>query len=311
MFRRPRRPPLFRRLLLGLGLAAALALAFLPEQRQPVVASLPPEPAVLPPSSPEALAPVAMPEPEPERAAAEAPPPAGTPLPQAKPRPPGPPRTLIALARSGNGEAQLQLAAAYSDLRDEPRAAEWMREAAISGLPEARYRLAQRYRDGRGVAADPIEAFIWFRTAGEQGHAAAQRAVGESYERGLGVPASAVEAFAWYALAAENGDEEAAGRRAALEGRLLAAERKLAEARVQSLTATSAPNRNLVAEIQRLLRSRGIDAGVDDGFFGERTAEAIRRFQEEDGLPVDGRPSEALVVRLRTGLKPPPPPVAD
>ncbi len=310
MFRRPRRPPLIRRLLLALGLTAALALVLLPEEREPVVASLPPESAMLPPSPPEEAPEILVPL-EAEPPAVEPSPPAGAPLPQVKPRPPGPPRALIALARSGNGEAQLQLAAAYGELRDEARAAEWMREAAISGLAEARYRLAQRYRDGRGVAADPIEAFIWFRTAGEQGHAAAQRAVGESYERGLGVPASAVEAFAWYALAAENGDAEAASRRAALEARLLAAERQLAEARVQSLSAASVPNRNLVAEIQRLLRSRGIDPGVDDGFFGERTAEAIRRFQEEDGLPVDGRPSEGLVVRLRTGLKPPPPPVAD
>jgi hypothetical protein len=310
MFRRPRRTPIIRRLLLAVGVGAAVGLALLPEQRTPVVASLPLEPAVLPPSPPvDALEPAAAPEPE--LPATEAPPPAAAPLPQTKPRPPGPPRALIALARSGNGEAQLQLAAAYGELHDEVRAAEWMREAAISGLSEARYRLALRYRDGIGLAVDPIEAFIWFRTAGEQGHAAAQRAVGEAYERGLGVPASAVEAFAWYALAAENGDEEAASRRAALEARLLAAERKLADARVQSLTATAAPSRNLVAEIQRLLRSRGIYPGVDDGFFGERTAEAIRRFQEEDGLPVDGRPSEALVVRLRTGLKPPPPPVAD
>ena len=186
-----------------------------------------------------------------------------------------------------------------------------MREAAISGLAEARYQLAQRYRDGRGVAADPIEAFIWFRTAGEQGHAAAQRAVARATSAASAFPPPRSRPSPGTRSPPRTATRRRRGRRAALEARLLAAERQLAEARVQSLTAASVPNRNLVAEIQRLLRSRGIDAGVDDGFFGERTAEAIRRFQQEDGLPVDGRPSEGLVLRLRTGLKPPPPPVAD
>ena len=38
-----------------------------------------------------------------------------------------------------------------------------------------------------------------------------------------------------------------------------------------------------------------------DGLFGPRTQAAIRAYQEKVRLEVDGRPSEALLVRLRTG----------
>lgn len=54
-----------------------------------------------------------------------------------------------------------------------------------------------------------------------------------------------------------------------------------------------------VAEAQRGLAILGYDTGIVDGLMGERTAEAIRRFQAEAGLPVSGRITEALLPRLR------------
>ena len=266
----------------------------------PLPTAAPPQPAEPPRAAP-----------QPEAALARKPAPAAAlpPLPVPKPRAIQP---LAAKARHGDADAQYQLALAYAARSDWNRAAAWFREAAIAGVPEARLRLAEQYRLGRGLPANPLEAFIWTKSAAEQGLPAAQLALGDAYERGLGVPPMPVEAYVWYILAAQSGAADAEPRRDALAARLGAQDRKTAEARAAALTASLAPstvpNRHLVAEIQRLLRAEGYDPGLDDGLRGERTTDAIRRYQEKEGLPIDGEPSEALLERLRAAVRPPPPP---
>lgn len=66
-------------------------------------------------------------------------------------------------------------------------------------------------------------------------------------------------------------------------------------------TAVSNQTRSdLVAGLQRELTRIGIDPGPVDGLFGNNTAAAIRSFQEQSGLPVDGHPSKQLLQRLNT-----------
>lgn len=288
-----------------------------PAEEAPVAIRAP-EPAVVePPPAPEAPPSPALVAPTPPPAKPRMPDPpvevaARPPLPLPKPQRVEP---LMAKARSGDPAAQMEIGLAYAARGDWKRAAAWMREAAIAGVAEARLRLAEQYRQGRGVPADPLEAFIWTRSAAEQGLPAAQLALGDAYERGLGVPASPVEAYAWYAVAAEAGNEEAAQRRARLAETLSPAERETGDSRAATIAASLAPSdvpdRNLVAEIQRLLRMRGYDPGVDDGFRGERTTQAIKRYQSDRGLRADGRPTEALLERLRAEVRRPPPPVAE
>jgi hypothetical protein len=55
-----------------------------------------------------------------------------------------------------------------------------------------------------------------------------------------------------------------------------------------------------IAELQQLLDEQGYDPGPVDGVFGDRTGRAIRSYQVNNGLKVTGRPSAALVERLRT-----------
>jgi membrane-bound lytic murein transglycosylase B len=68
-------------------------------------------------------------------------------------------------------------------------------------------------------------------------------------------------------------------------------------------TGSGADNRALsrdqVVAIQRLLNRLGHDAGAVDGLPGPSTRSAIRRFQQEQGLPADGHPSVPLLNRLR------------
>jgi len=66
-------------------------------------------------------------------------------------------------------------------------------------------------------------------------------------------------------------------------------------------------SRGVIGEIQRLLGSSGYDSGPADGFLGEQTTQAIRRYQQDVALPVDGAPSLALLNRLRAAAAGPPP----
>ena len=50
----------------------------------------------------------------------------------------------------------------------------------------------------------------------------------------------------------------------------------------------------LVTDIQSMLTELGYRPGGVDGKMGERTQQAIRRYQSNTGLPVDGHPSQAL-----------------
>jgi hypothetical protein len=55
------------------------------------------------------------------------------------------------------------------------------------------------------------------------------------------------------------------------------------------------PGGNLVYDTQASLSRLGYDPGPVDGVFGQRTADAISQFQVYNRLPVDGRPSPALL----------------
>lgn len=76
----------------------------------------------------------------------------------------------------------------------------------------------------------------------------------------------------------------------------------------QTATQSAAPEsfQELVTDIQRMLAELGYRPGAADGRMGERTRQAIRRYQSNTGLPVDGHPTRALRDHLRvtTGAAP-------
>ena len=73
------------------------------------------------------------------------------------------------------------------------------------------------------------------------------------------------------------------------------------QAQAASSSAENSPGsfQELVTDIQRMLTELGYRPGVVDGKMGERTRQAIRRYQSNTGLPVDGHPSPALHQHLR------------
>lgn len=60
------------------------------------------------------------------------------------------------------------------------------------------------------------------------------------------------------------------------------------------------PARESVVEAQRLLTVLGYDTGPIDGIWGPKTATAIRAYQKEMGLPVDGLVSTNLIQHAST-----------
>ena len=58
-----------------------------------------------------------------------------------------------------------------------------------------------------------------------------------------------------------------------------------------------------VYEVQKLLDEQGYDPGAVDGSFGDRTARAIRSYQQNNGMTVTGKVSQDLLERLRKTSK--------
>ena len=235
-------------------------------------------------------------------------------------------------AEQGNAVAQFRLGVMYDNgygvPQDYAEAARWYRRAAEQGNAVAQFILGVICRNGRGVPQDYTEALRWYRRAAEQGHASAQFYLGLMYEDGAGVPQDLVQAHKWYNLAASRASgvdqdlrEKAVRSRDRIAARLtpaqLAKAQRLArewqprtstaeppvhEQRPSTSAAPAprAPNagadstRDRIANLQRALRRLGYDPGPVDGIPGARTRAAIRAFQTDAGLPVNGRISERL-----------------
>jgi len=62
-------------------------------------------------------------------------------------------------------------------------------------------------------------------------------------------------------------------------------------------------SRNTIRWVQASLQQLGYDAGKVDGAVGRRTAVAIKKYEKDNGLPITGKMSAALVdsLRKRTG----------
>lgn len=81
---------------------------------------------------------------------------------------------------------------------------------AEAGEPAAQFALAEHFRRGLGVKANPVKALEWYRKAGDQAHVGAQLAIGRMFEAGNGVRRDYNKAAEWYELAANMGHDAAA-----------------------------------------------------------------------------------------------------
>lgn len=59
-----------------------------------------------------------------------------------------------------------------------------------------------------------------------------------------------------------------------------------------------------VKELQELLNAAGYDCGKADGVFGAKTETAVRAFQTDHNLTVDGIAGDATIQALKSGSQP-------
>jgi localization factor PodJL len=242
---------------------------------------------------------------------------------------------LRAAATAGLAPAQYNLGVMYdlglAGVRDPVEALLWFHAAAEQGHARAFYALGLASAEGKGVPRNPEGARLWFTRGAEAGVVDSQFALGLIYDQGLGSPADASKAYYWYRRAEIAGNPRAGDRIAGLASRLNTAERAALNDQVSRAVTPSlskpAPQRTVmpatasgaataarpasaattpalatretIRAVQALLTSLGFDPGPADGDAGPRTQTAIADYQRALDLPVDGRPSAALLAHLR------------
>lgn len=82
------------------------------------------------------------------------------------------------------------------------------------------------------------------------------------------------------------------------EGAMTAAQSPASSGPTDPGADSNALNQIVISQIQQQLRTMGLYGGKPDGVMGEKTGKAIRSYQSAQGLPVDGRPSESLLVHM-------------
>jgi len=72
-------------------------------------------------------------------------------------------------ASLGDPFGQYLLGLIKLERNDYPRAAEWFRNAAMQGLPQAQAQLGELFKRGRGVTEDKFEAYVWLLVSFDAG----------------------------------------------------------------------------------------------------------------------------------------------
>lgn len=187
--------------------------------------------------------------------------------------------------------------------------------AASHGHPEAQYNLGIAYIEGIGVSYDAERAAGYFQKAAQNGIMEAAYNLGLIYENGLLGSSNPGEALVWYKIAADQGSPEAKQALQQLAKTLDIDEdsvNRLAESMKTSSAITSGPamravstvpdqsitNQYRLAEIQKFLMKEGLYPGPADGVMGPLTADAIKTYQRQNKMAVNGAITSELIEHM-------------
>jgi len=204
----------------------------------------------------------------------------------------------------GHAKAQFNLGVLYHFRMGVPQnhaeAVRWYRLAAEQGLAQAQAFLGAMYADGEGVPQHDVQAYMWLNlaAAGETDGelrdklaeardrvaarlSPAQRAQAQKMARNWRPTVAARSEGGASAVGGAQRNEPPASR-VERETRDLQEEVRRLQARLR------------IKLVQERLAELGYDPGPVDGIVGPRTRAAIREFQADVGLPVDGHVSDGL-----------------
>lgn len=192
-------------------------------------------------------------------------------------------------AAKGSAEAQYNIGVLY-DLgqgveRDDALAVRWYRQAAIRGLAAAQFNLALKLMRGEGIATDNIRAYMLFDLAADTDNAAKAK----RDQLGAAMAPGEVAQASRLARIARDGDSKTVIREAMTgilpEDEYSPAQKALLESQ-------------LTKPVQKALTELGYDPGPVDGAAGPATRTAIRAFQSDNELKVDGQITQKLLDQL-------------
>jgi len=235
----------------------------------------------------------------------------------------------LSAAEQGHVAAQYNVGTAYSDGKGVPKnyteARKWLTKAAEQGLAQASYSLGVINELGLGANADPIEAYAWYKLASRGGESDAEKRLGEvaatlspaqiaeankRYDAAVAsiplTPAAPADRFATPPLqhqdlppAAPGGGSGALPSRKSTSPPAASAQPVPSRAAPAPLASTPSATVDqpsaVIADIQRSLGELGYNPGPASGRVDLQTAAAIREFQKEAGLPVDGQATPQLL----------------
>ena len=236
-------------------------------------------------------------------------------------------------AASGLAPAQYRMATLYERGKgvalDLKTAASWYERAAAAGNVKAMHNAAVLATGNGSGSPDYANAYNWFSLAAAHGLKDSQYNLAVLIERGLGTKADVAQAYYWYLAAAAQGDADAQTRADQLGKSLPAATVAATKDRLQKWVPEKAPdsanivsvdegkwqNKNgprvqaagiapktMINSAQDMLEKLGFNIGPHDGKLEGKTANAVRLFQLQKGLPVTGKVTQELIDALQASV---------
>jgi len=230
-------------------------------------------------------------------------------------------------AAAGSAPAQYRLATLYERgkgvEKDLKTALSWYERAAALGNVKAMHNAAVIVAGNEAGTPDYARATKWFSLAANHGLKDSQFNLAVLMERGIGGKPDISEALFWYMAAAAQDDADAKKRVEILTKSLSPATLDTIKARYQGWSPEKAPeSANVVAvndtqwnpaektvsvkpqnindQAKALLDKMGYRVGDLDGTIDQRTTNAIRLFQIQQGLKVTGKVTPDLLSLMRS-----------
>jgi localization factor PodJL len=229
-------------------------------------------------------------------------------------------------AAAGSAPAQYRLATLYERGKGVGKnlntALSWYERAGALGNVKAMHNAAVIAAGSEAGSPDYARATKWFTLAASHGLKDSQFNLAVLKERGLGVKPDTNEALFWYMAAAAQDDADAKKRVEVLSKSLSPATVESVSARFKSWAPEKAPDaanvvavndaqwnpsdksaaipQNLNDQAKALLDKMGYRVGEKDGLVDQRTANAVRLFQIQQGLKVTGKITPELLSLMRT-----------
>jgi localization factor PodJL len=197
----------------------------------------------------------------------------------------------------------------------------WYQMSAGQGNASAMHNLAVLFAVGADGQPDNDSAALWFTKAANLGVQDSQYNLAILAAQGIGVPQDLEASYKWFALAAKSGDKDAAAKRDEVFKVLRPEQQERARGtvslwkpeplnaeandveipadwRTSNEQTATVDMKKVIQNLQLILAKNKYDPGPADGVMGERTVNAIKQFQADNGLEANGKIDQSLVAVL-------------